>query len=43
MIKKFKTLKAKETVDYIQEEEAYLETKLGEIIPFSMAKEIRHF
>lgn len=43
VIKKFKNYKAKEIVDYMHEEKAYLETKPGEIIPFSLAKEIRNF
>jgi len=43
VIKKFKNYKAKEIVDYMHEEKAYLETKPGEIIPFSLAKEIRDF
>ena len=33
--------KANEIVDYMHEEKAYNETKSGEIIPFSLAKEIR--
>jgi len=43
VIRKFKSYKAKEIVDYMHEEKAYLETKSGEIIPFSMAGEIRDF
>lgn len=43
VIRKFKTYKAKEIVDYMHEERAYRETKSGEIIPFSMAKDIRDF
>jgi hypothetical protein len=43
VIKKFKNYKAKEIVDYMHEERAYIETNPGEIIPFSMAKEIRDF
>ena len=43
VIKKFKNYKAKEIVDYMHEEKAYLETKQGEIIPFSLAKEIKDF
>lgn len=43
VIRKFKSYKAKEIVDYMHEEKAYLGTKLGEIIPFSMAREIRDF
>ena len=41
VIEKFKTYKANEIVDYMHEEKAYNETKAGEIIPFSLAKEIR--
>lgn len=43
VIRKFKNYKTKEIVDYMHEEKAYLETKSGEIILFSMAKEIRDF
>ena len=43
VIGKFKNYKAKEIVDYMHEEKAYLDTKSGEIIPFSLAKEIRLF
>ena len=43
VIKKFKNYKAQEIVDYMHEEKAYLQTNPGEIIPFSMAKEIRDF
>ena len=43
VIKKFKNYKAKEIVDYMHEEKAYLETKPGEIIPFSLAKKIKDF
>jgi len=43
VIKKFKNYKAKEIVDYMHEEKAYRETNPGDIIPFSMAKEIRDF
>lgn len=43
VIKKFKNYKAKEIVDYMHEEKAYKETAPGEIIPFSLAKEIRPF
>lgn len=43
VIRKFKSYKAKEIVDYMHEEKAYLGTKPGEIIPFSMAREIRDF
>lgn len=43
VIKKFKNYKAQEIVDYMHEEKAYRATNPGEIIPFSMAKEIRDF
>ena len=43
VIQKFKDDKAKEIVDYMHQEKAYLETVAGEIIPFSLAKEIRNF
>lgn len=43
VIEKFKNYKAKEIVDYMHEEKAYTETSAGEIIPFSLAKEIRAF
>ncbi len=43
VIKKFKNYKAKEIVDYMHAEKAYRETNPGEIIPFSMAKDIRAF
>lgn len=43
VITKFKDYKAKEIVDYMHDERAYVETKPGEIIPFSLAKEIRAF
>ena len=41
VIGKFKNYKAKDIVDYMHEEKAYRETKSGDIIPFSLAKEIR--
>lgn len=43
VILKFQNYKAKEIVDYMHEEKAYENTKPGEIIPFSLAKEIRAF
>lgn len=43
VIRKFKAYKAKEIVDYMHEERAYRETKSGDIIPFSLAKDIRDF
>lgn len=41
VIKKFRNYKAKEIVDYMHKEKAYTETAAGEIIPFSLAKEVR--
>lgn len=43
VIAKFKNYKAADIVDYMHEEKAYKETVAGEIIPFSLAKEIRAF
>lgn len=43
VIRKFKIYKAKEIVDYMHEERAFRETKVGDIIPFSLAKDIRDF
>lgn len=43
VIEKFVDYKAKDIVDYMHEEKAYIETKSGEIIPFSLAKEIKEF
>lgn len=43
VIEKFRDCKAKEIVDYMHEEKAYIETAPGEIIPFSLAKEIKDF
>ena len=43
VIDKFINYKTKEIVDYMHEERAYAETAPGEIIPFSLAKEIRKF
>lgn len=43
VITKFKDYKAKDIVNYMHDEKAYSETKPGEIIPFSLAKEIRAF
>ena len=43
VIIKFKDYKTKDIVDYMHDEKAYIETKPGEIIPFSLAKEIRVF
>lgn len=41
VINKFKNYKAKDIIEYMHEEKAYIETRPGEIIPFSLAKEIR--
>lgn len=43
VITKFKNFKAKEIVEYMHAEKAYTDTKSGEIIPFSLVKEIRDF
>lgn len=43
VIIKFKDYKTKDIVDYMHDEKVYIETKPGEIIPFSLAKEIRVF
>ena len=43
VIAKFKSWKAKEIVDYMHAEKAYKNTTQGDIIPFSLAKEIRAF
>ena len=43
VIKKFNNYKAKDIVEYMHEEKAYIETKPGDIIPFSLAKKIREF
>lgn len=43
VITKFKNYKTKEIIDYMHEETAYIETSSGEIIPFSLAKELRKF
>lgn len=43
VIEKFKNYRAKEIVDYMHGEKAYMETSAGEIIPFSLAKEIKVF
>ena len=34
---------AKDIIEYMHKEKAYIETKPGDIIPFSLAKEIREF
>lgn len=43
VIKKFREFYAQDIVKYMHEEKAYLETKPGDIIPYSLAKEIREF
>ncbi|MCM1467137.1 MAG: DUF4065 domain-containing protein [Alistipes sp.] len=43
VIAKFKNYKTKDIVDYMHAEKAYKETAAGEIIPFSLAKQIREF
>lgn len=43
VITKFSAYRAKDIVEYMHKEKAYSETKQGEIIPFSLAKEIRKF
>ena len=43
MIKKFKDFKAKDIIEYMHKEMAYTKTKAGEMIPFSLAKDIREF
>ncbi len=43
VIAKFKDYKTRDIVDYMHNEKAYVVTKNGEIIPFSLAKKIRPF
>lgn len=43
VILKFRSFKTKDIIDYMHQERAYQETSLGDIIPFSLAKEIREF
>ena len=43
VITKFRSLKANDIVEYMHEEKAYKMTKNGDIIPFSLSKEIRDF
>lgn len=43
VITKFMDYKAKDIVDYMHKEKAYIETTPGEIIPFTLAKEIKSF
>ena len=43
VIKKFKSYKAQQIVDYMHNEKAYTDTEQGEVISFSLAKDIREF
>ena len=43
VITKFSAYRAKDIVEYMHKEKAYTETRPGEIIPFSLVKEIRKF
>ena len=43
VIKKFKRFKTQQIVEYMHEEIAYKKTKEEDIIPYSLAKEIRGF
>ncbi len=43
VIAKFVDYKAKDIIDYMHDESAYIETNPGDIIPFSLAKKIRKF
>ena len=43
VINKFRNYSASEMVEYMHKERAYLETKEGQEIPFSLAKEIKPF
>ena len=43
VIEKFKNYNTKEIVDYMHNEKAYIETQPGDIIPFSLAKDIKKF
>lgn len=43
VITKFRDFKAKEIVDYMHEEKAYRQTRPNDIIPFTLAGEIREF
>lgn len=40
VVEKFKTYRTKEIVEYMHEEKAYKMTKSGEVIPYSLAKEL---
>ncbi|MDD3184048.1 MAG: DUF4065 domain-containing protein [Anaerostipes sp.] len=43
VINKFKSFSSADIVEYMHAETAYTETKDGEVIPFSLASEIRDF
>ena len=43
VINKFGSYSGKELMEYMHKESAYLNTEMNEIIPFSLAKEIRDF
>ena len=43
VVKKFEDYTAKDIVEYMHKETAYIKTKDKEIIPFSLAKEIQTF
>lgn len=43
VILKFKKHKTKDIVEYMHKEKAYIDTEPGEIIPFSLARELREF
>lgn len=43
VITKFSAYRAKDIVEYMHKEKAYTDTRPGEIILFSLAKEIRKF
>lgn len=43
VITKFQNFKARDIIEYMHAERAYTETKAGDIIPFSLAKEIKTF
>ena len=43
VVEKFKDYRAKDLVEYIHEEKAYMVTKQGDIIPFSLTKDIKGF
>ena len=43
VVKKFEDYTAKDIVEYMHKETAYIKTKDKEIIPFSLAKEIKTF